>query len=357
MKKGFLKVKAIFQIIVFVMSIFSIYLINVPEVNAQEQNVCCAKTNNDEYCVYTDENNCDTDYFSNNLASTCDQTSYCEPVCCYNGETGECSSNVGAGTCQNEGLDYFSQEDCNVNECSKGCCKIGSNFIFTTEQNCIYETSKFPDLAVDFDDGIDNQADCLKEQEKSEEGCCVLNSGECSYGFGEDCSTFSSDGFYTGKFCSSLSSEGKCEQCTNHDHKGCYEEDVYWLDSCDNKEDVAEDCNYGTGTICGEVNNDFACKDINCATTYDSLNVDYDGVSRLNGESWCGYEGAVGPSMDLVGSRHYKRSCINGVELVEECLDYRNEFCVRVCDEWVCWVGEWASHRYTIYTNSWGIDN
>src|SRR3989344_9095597 len=165
MKKGFLRVKAIFQIIVFVMSIFSVYLLNAKEVKAQEQNVCCAKTNSDEYCIYTEESNCDVDYFSDNLASTCDQTSYCEPVCCYNDETGECSSNVGAGTCQAEGLDYFSQADCSISECQKGCCEIGTNFIFTTEQNCVYETSKFPDLSVNFDNGIDNEADCLKEQE------------------------------------------------------------------------------------------------------------------------------------------------------------------------------------------------
>jgi len=45
------------------------------------------------------------------------------------------------------------------------------------------------------------------------------------------------------------------------------------------------------------------------------------------------YDGLVGLSenaglgLDLAGSRHYRRICINGVELTESCRDFREEIC------------------------------
>jgi hypothetical protein len=49
--------------------------------------------------------------------------------------------------------------------------------------------------------------------------------------------------------------------------------------------------------------------------------------SRRNGESWCAYDGMVGDGLDLVGTRHYKKSCIDGKIYTEECRDYREELC------------------------------
>jgi hypothetical protein len=47
-----------------------------------------------------------------------------------------------------------------------------------------------------------------------------------------------------------------------------------------------------------------------------------------HGSEWCHYDGLVGTGFDLVGTRHYKKSCINGVIFTEECRDYREEMCV-----------------------------
>lgn len=49
---------------------------------------------------------------------------------------------------------------------------------------------------------------------------------------------------------------------------------------------------------------------------------------RKNGESWCEYEGLTSPGLSLVGSRHYKGSCIDGKIYYTECRDYREEVCV-----------------------------
>jgi len=53
---------------------------------------------------------------------------------------------------------------------------------------------------------------------------------------------------------------------------------------------------------------------------------------RENGESWCEYEGIVSPGFSLVGSRHYKGSCINGKIYYTECRDYREEICLENTD-------------------------
>ncbi len=35
-------------------------------------------------------------------------------------------------------------------------------------------------------------------------------------------------------------SVGSC--CTSHDHQACYDNDVYWYDSCNNREEKAQEC-------------------------------------------------------------------------------------------------------------------
>ncbi|PIN86715.1 hypothetical protein COV19_03195, partial [Candidatus Woesearchaeota archaeon CG10_big_fil_rev_8_21_14_0_10_44_13] len=50
-------------------------------------------------------------------------------------------------------------------------------------------------------------------------------------------------------------------------------------------------------------------------------------IPKKHGESWCVYDGITGKGYDYVGSRHYKHSCIDGEVYVEECRDYREEFC------------------------------
>lgn len=65
----------------------------------------------------------------------------------------------------------------------------------------------------------------------------------------------------------------------------------------------------------------------NCDTTWDYATQSYSGVGRKHGESWCVYDSVVGEGFDYVGTRHYLHSCIDGVEYVEECRDYREELC------------------------------
>ena len=152
--------------------------------------------------------------------------------------------------------------------------------------------------------------------------------------------------------------------------RSCYQGDVYWTDSCGNKENVyssdkarswnsgrvAEadevcaagdgsnmncgNCDYLLGSRCAEfegiiggpAGSDHYCQKTEC--------VDRNGDERLNGESWCvagsgtsgggGYSGAslVGSGQDPAGSRYYKEVCVDGDVRVEPCADFRNEICL-----------------------------
>lgn len=60
-----------------------------------------------------------------------------------------------------------------------------------------------------------------------------------------------------------------------------------------------------------------------------------------HGESWCEYDAQTGKGKDLVGSRHYLYSCINGNIIHEACRDYREEICVESGAKAVCRPNRW----------------
>ena len=69
------------------------------------------------------------------------------------------------------------------------------------------------------------------------------------------------------------------------------------------------------------------CKD--CLRTYDPVTGKISSISREHGESWCVYETPAGGGYDYVGARHYVHYCIDGIEYVEECRDFREELCTQ----------------------------
>jgi len=53
----------------------------------------------------------------------------------------------------------------------------------------------------------------------------------------------------------------------------------------------------------------------------------YKNSVKSHGSSWCSYDAIAGKAYDLVGSRHYLNTCINGEIIIEECRDFREELC------------------------------
>ncbi|MEK6968644.1 MAG: hypothetical protein AABX51_08545, partial [Nanoarchaeota archaeon] len=140
----------------------------------------------------------------------------------------------------------------------------------------------------------------------------------------------------------------------------CFEGKVYWVDSCGNRENVYSSnkgkswnsgkileadsvCKANSGSDCGNCDStqgmkcfkydkslgvakprygDYVCKKNTC--------VDNQGNERLNGESWCVYDGLIGAGSDAVGSRHFKQVCANGETKTEPCADFREELCGQI---------------------------
>ena len=321
---SFIKPKALFLIIVIFTSLFSI--INFSSV-VEAQQSCCEKTKTGEACLFTDASNCDLTVRPNNLQNTCDKASYCQLGCCVDSNSGNCFKNTPQAKCTGEGKTFKSSADCLVDECSQGCCVLGSQCFLGTETSCKKSfKALFKDNQFEFNfRQVASELECTNVCRAKEKGCCVSKTEEtCKSITRDECS--SNDKFESGKFCSSIK---ECSNCIPKKSKKCSDDDVYYVDSCGNLEDKAEDCNYNKGFICNDKKGEAKCISVNCEKTFDSPSMENDGVTRKNGESWCSYDGKVGLGYDLVGSRHYRNMCINGEEIIEPCRDFREEICIQ----------------------------
>lgn len=305
-----------FQIIMLIISIMAFaYIISESFVlvDAVEGLSCCEKTKQGAYCQYTLEEDCDSAY--RDAPTECEYVDYCKPGCCYSTQTGICNKATPEILCEDK---WSEDANCNIPECSRGCCLIGRNALFTTDRNCEVR-AKFYGVEKDFRPEIGNELECIFLADRDEEGACVYGT-DCSIATKESCINTGGK-FYKGKYCSDPSLETDCEA---HDHAGCYEQKVYWFDSCGNREEVKEECSIFTGTICALQGSDYRCKSIDC-----QVDINGKSVKKKNGESWCEYEGTIGQGRDVPGSRHIRHICFMGEERTEPCQDYRNQICVQ----------------------------
>ncbi|MDP3917037.1 MAG: hypothetical protein Q8Q42_02000 [Nanoarchaeota archaeon] len=347
-KFGYLRCKAIFQIYLVLIYIIISSLVISPA-SAQSDVGCCSDDGNGNYCVPTTNNNCSGQWNS----ASCEQTSFCSLGCCLDGNDGTCSDNVPRVNCEREVNSTFQNDvSCDaISSCQQGCCSLGNEHLFTTQAECTNVIlNNYPTLNSNdaWDGSITDEATCFSLGQEDDLGCCVdsdgfaatascvwTNQGSCPTA-GEEDSSSTGSGFYNDIFCSNPNLG--CS-CTPHAYKQCGgqdNEDVYWVDSCGNLEEIVDDCDplsRDGGNICTENSGDAYCKSVDCVTTVDLKKTNPDdpkiGGYRLNGESWCTYESGVGGYFDRPGSRHYRNICINGEELVEECKDYREEICVQ----------------------------
>ncbi|MEK6863799.1 MAG: hypothetical protein AABX27_00735, partial [Nanoarchaeota archaeon] len=351
MNYNLVKEKASFMALVIICSVFSIYLVN--PVSAEEttsdtsENLgCCEMTTGGESCRYTNVEDCNTEGYQVGPYQKCEDSLFCKVGCCISPD-GSCSKQVSKGTCENAGDGYMWDADatCASEQCNKGCCVLGgAECKFTTEKRCSGITGSFEGLELDFRNAVATEKECTDVCKAQDDGCCLKATGDCkrtTRGLcGLDDGTGSA-GFYKDKFCSEP--DLRCEpKCAPHARKGCVEglEDVYWFDSCGNREEVVTetieysdnpekngDCDYARGTLCSSKIDDTHptayCKSVNCkeADVSNYEQIEYDGIARYNGESWCVYDTKPGPAMDTVGSRHWRHICINGEEIVEPCKD------------------------------------
>ena len=190
-----------------------------------------------------------------------------------------------------------------------------------------YTTNYYLHDNIDGTDGLATgnihiQTTCLDE-------CPYSGQKQCSASYSQTCGNYDSDPcleWNTGEYCSEGcdSGTGNCINCTSHSYKACYSNDLYWYDSCNQREEMYQDCGNTTysSNYCynGDVYRDVTqrgCSGSSCYTnTYPELVQDCtDGC--LNGQCETCYShhhsSCVGDDV------YWFDSCGNQEELKEDC--------------------------------------
>ncbi len=345
-----LRTISLFMIYLMIAISFSLY---IPSVEAQQQ-ACCQQTNAGDYCRYTDIEDCNPSFLSApNIY--CDNVDYCKTGCCSDTIEGECYTGVAKSSCEsNQDSVWNTDPQCNIDQCQLGCCQLSNQCSLATQNKCRATASKYPGVEMIFHSEIIDEQSCVNTCRGTEEGACVTSDNSCLRTTRADCT----ETFQLNKLCSHPDLNTNCapQQTT-----GCVGEDVYWFDSCGNQENIYNsnkkhsynsgfmqqesqapkaqpndknlgNCDYITGTLCGEGDakyGNYICKDMNCESVYQNDASPNSGGDKKHGESWCIYDSLPGPGKDVTGSRHRKNICLNGEEIVEECRDYREEYCIQ----------------------------
>lgn len=271
--------------------------------------------------------------------------------CCFDRSMGTCAENAEEGSCS--AGDWSDDATCDsVTECQAGCCVLGNGVDFITASSCYFKAQSMG-LVENFQQI--NEVQCKKIQSKQKEGACIVTGRyedkTCKYTTQSSCTAGQ---FSEGILCSDDFIKNKYNiTCTKTKNTMCYNEDAHFVDSCGNPDVKKQDCDYDKGTICSMNKSSATCKSLDC--------VDDKGVNRKNGESWCYYDSVkvdyfgladkstrdekYGASEEFVswveetvGSRFYRKFCLNGEVQVEPCQDMRNE----VCDMGKCMKNPWS---------------
>ena len=358
--------------------------VNYPISSSTDNIGCCFASVDGQICGTASPENCISDSpFAE--GALCAATSFCEKGCCYNEAAGIYDKNVLEFVCPTE---WVNDPNCNMPEARFGCCVLGTETIFETRGQCEVDSlvrAIGDSEVVDWRDDVGEGA-CLFLSDVQKEGACIFGEGGCKFVNEGDC--FSYDGeFAEGYLCTSPSLNTSCEM-TRQTRCVDGKDGVYFVDSCGNIANIYDseriddldywdmvaeagelcgdddveggnadsvscgNCNRFFGGICASASEDrfevdagdFYCRDTSCM---------FDGVSYENGESWCVYDGAIGNGDDVVGSRHWKYVCSQGVVQVEPCADYRNQICIQSSIELSGELGEVGFSNAVCIANNW----
>ncbi len=330
---------------------------------------CCEKTESGGWCINAPEETCDSGFKSS--PTSCETTSYCKLGTCYDSEEGICMGNTPQRVCSDAGGTWDSRSVEEVPQCQLGCCIIADQAAFVPLVRCKRLSTLFG-VENDYRSDITNEVSCIATAQAQDMGACVYEKDfdrVCEFttradcGAGERVETVNGTEvalseqrtFYEDFLCSA---EELSTSCAKQTSTSCYRGQVYWIDSCGNRENIyssdkvrswnngkvaeADDicdpndgsnkncgnCDYMLGSRCAEwegvfggpADSDYYCQRTEC--------VDADGEKRINGEAWCVYDDNVGEGNDQVGSRYFRETCVDGEVRVEPCADYRNEICL-----------------------------
>jgi len=337
-------------------------------VSAQEAIYTCPKSKEGKSCQEYPSSICSSECAVACIPSRRENVGECKPGTCYDSKEGICEVNAPKASCDILGGKWFNDPKGNIKECKRGCCLIGDQAIFATEQQCA-RSSALLGITKKFRPELKSELACIGLAKTQEEGACIFekeNENTCKFTKKSDCLQIGGK-FLTGTLCSNPDLKTNCKPQVKAE---CVQgkDEVYWFDSCGNRENIYDadkiksynkgnvlakaascsvesgssflgnqkscgNCNYLRGSKCGKKtetqkvadnNIDAVCRDLTC--------VDRNKNKRINGESWCVYQSSTGTdgkrSTDVAGSRHFREACVDGEVKIEPCADYRNEICV-----------------------------
>ena len=358
---------------IFVIFLFGIALVSGASGSLSVPSSCCERTTAGARCINTDSSDCDGNFKVS--PTSCESTSYCKMGTCYDSFEGICMENTPQTVCNAQNGTWDEREAGEIPQCQLGCCLIVDQASFVPLVRC-KRLSTFFGVSMDYRSDVTDELSCIALSQAQEMGACVYEEEferACKFTTRGDCNAkeivevegenttleiSSEKTFYKDYLCSA---EELNTNCARQVTTNCYQQKVYWFDSCGNRENIYSsdkgkswnngrvlepdlicppndgsnkecgNCDYLLGSRCSEwtgflgvgkpKDSDYFCKKTVCK--------DRDGKDRKNGESWCVYD--VKNSEDVsapAGSRYYREICIDGEVHVEPCADYRNEVCL-----------------------------
>jgi len=330
-----------------------------------------------EYPSSVCESQCGTECFPGRRS----EFSPCQIGTCYDSSRGLCNSGTPKFSCESSGGTWSAETPA---QCNRECCLIGPDGGGGARQARLSTASECRSLGNSLGapvswEPVSGELECISKVRTLKEGACVLdldiefNQHECKFTTQTDCMT-SGGTFYAERLCTNPALNTKCDKTEN---TKCFngKDGVYYLDSCGNRANVYDsskkddadywnvvvpvsrscnlgsssnilsnqqscgNCNYLAGSTCGTIRQgvdrnpilgQYICRDLSC--------VKEDGTIVKHGQSWCAFDSRIGidgengtnaeRSVDVPGSRHYRKLCFNGEIRLEPCAEYRNGLCV-----------------------------
>jgi len=271
--------------------------------------------------------------------------------CCISSDEQTCSKNSEKTSCEQYGGTFVINDiTCSAQTiCDSGCCILGLDSARMTRGQCKSETIDRGFLTLNF---AKTTEDCNNRIKSQELGACNTVDG-----LGKQTCKFLTRTQCMGTFLPEiLCSEVKSSPCNKTENKICSANDIYFTDTCGNRDELLQTCDYSSGKVCKQSSASgktvTECIDASCLDNFDysSFVVDelyltvpsFNPMTRNPGESWCVTNGNVPLASTEVerdlnrfgnaittaaGLKFFSRYCVSGEIFTEECSDEKEEYC------------------------------
>jgi len=350
-----------------------VFLIGImPKISPVGQiSYCCEKNVDGFWCLNEeDPARCDaTGDLHSPVPTSCSSTYYCQLGCCFNSQEGTCMPNTPQRVCDAKGGAWDSQANCDIPQCSLGCCIIGNQAGFITQTRC-KRLSYLYGIENQFRTDVTNDLECFALGGAKDVGACVFERDyekTCEMKTREECTALQNTEGETVTFHKDFlcSAETLGTNCGPTKKTTCVEgrDEVYYLDSCGNianiydstkqndkdywahiysKENSCDDengnkgsptcgnCDYYSGSICKTYDKN---KDDNSPQNGDnicrSLDCEFEGEIYKHGETFCATNARKNELAFYPGAEFFRLVCFNNKVTIEPCAAFRQEVCVQ----------------------------